>query len=193
MKLAIIVGSTRENRVSLRQAKWVLHEATMVAGDHDWELVDLKEFDLPFMTEPFPPMDNKRPDLSEGTKAYLEKMGSADGFIIITPEYNHGIPAPLKNALDLIDYQLVKKPVGIMSHGVVGGARANEQVRLVVNSNLGGLPIPASHTFYGKVGELISEDGVIDEGQEINEKAARRVIESLVWHADALKAAREKQ
>lgn len=47
MKLAIIVGSTRENRVSLRQAKWVLHEATMIAGEHDWELVDLKEFDLP--------------------------------------------------------------------------------------------------------------------------------------------------
>lgn len=193
MKLAIIVGSTRENRVSLRQAKWALGEAKFIAGEHDWELVDLKEFDLPFMTEPFSPMDNKRPELSEGTKAYLEKMASADGFIIVTPEYNHGMPAPLKNAIDLIDYQLVKKPVAVMSHGVVGGARANEQVRLVVNSSLGGLPIPASHTFYGKVGELISEDGIIAEGQEINQKAARRVIESLVWYADALKTAREKQ
>lgn len=193
MKLAIVVGSTRENRVSLRQAKWVLNEANDIAGEHDWELVDLQEFDLPFMREPFSPMDNRRPELSEGTKVYLEKMAAADGFIIVTPEYNHGMPAALKNAIDLLDYQLVKKPVGIMSHGVVGGARANEQVRLVVNSSLGGLPIPASHTFYGKVGELITEDGVIVEGQEINKRAAHRVIESLVWYADALKTAREKQ
>ncbi len=193
MKLAVVVGSTRENRVSLRQAKWTLNEAKKLASEHEWELVDLKDFDLPFMTEPLPPMANHRPELDEGTKRYLEKMNQADGFIIVTPEYNHGMPAPLKNAIDLIDYQLMKKPVAVVSHGVVGGARANEQVRLIVNSNLGGLPVPASHTFFGKVDELISEDGELVEGQEANEKAAHHVIENLVWHADALKIAREKQ
>ncbi len=192
MKLAVIVGSTRAERVSDRQAKWTLNEAKKISGEHEWELIDLKEFDLPFMTEPLPPMAGKRPELDEGTKKYLEKMGEADGFIIVTPEYNHGIPAPLKNAIDLLDYQLIKKPVAIVSHGVVGGSRANEQVRLIVNSNLGAVPVPASHTFFGKIQELISEDGVIVEGQEVNEQAVHGVIESLVWYADALKTAREQ-
>lgn len=192
MKFAIIVGSNRENRVTNRQALWMQNLAKDVAGEHEWELVDLEEFDLPMMREPLPPMAGKRPELSEGTKRYLDAMGAADGFIIVTPEYNHGMPGVLKNAIDLLDYQLIKKPVAIVSHGVVGGARANEQVRLVINSNLGGIPVPAIHTFFGRVDELISEDGVLADGQEVNENAAHGVVESLVWYAAALTAARDQ-
>ena len=190
MKLAIVVGSTREHRVTPRLAAWVEKAAKAQVADHDWQLVDLRDFDLPMMIEPLPPMAGQRPELSDGTKRYLEAMGAADGYIIVTPEYNHGMPAALKNAIDLLDYQLMKKPVAIVSHGVVGGARANEQLRLVVNSNLGALPISNSLTFYGKVDELINEQGVLGDGQEVNAKALHGVIENIVWYAQALKNAR---
>lgn len=193
MKFAIVVGSVRQNRVTDRQAKWIQKLASETAGDHSWELVDLKGYNLPMFDEPLPPMANQRPELADGTKRYLEAMGAADGFIIVTPEYNHGMPSALKNAIDLLDYQLMKKPVAIASHGVVGGARANEHVRMVINSNLGGLPVPTGLTFYGRVDELISEDGTLsDKADAANEKSARVMIESLVWHAAALKTARER-
>lgn len=192
MKLAIVVGSTRENRVSDRQAKWLKRVGEEVASEHKWELVDLKEFDLPFMTEPLPPMAGQRPELNVDTQKYLQVMGEADGFILVTPEYNHGTSAVLKNAIDLLDYQFIKKPVAIASHGVVGGARANEQVRLVVNSNLGAVPIPASITFSDRVAEHISDDGTLAKADEAKEASAKNLVEELVWYADALKTARQK-
>lgn len=191
MKLAIVIGSTREGRVTPRLASWILASVRAHAPDHEWQVIDLNDYDLPMMREPLPPMAGKRPELSDGTQKYLEAMENADGFIIVTPEYNHGIPAALKNAIDLIDYQLMKKPVAIASHGVVGGARANEQLRLVVNSNLGAIPVPDSVTFFGKVDELISEDGTLASRQEANEKALHGLIDALVWYASALKAARK--
>lgn len=193
MKLAIVIGSVRKQRVSDRLARWLQALAQAKASDHSWDLVDLKDFDLPMFDEPKPPMAGDRPELSDGVQRYLQAMDSADGFIIVSPEYNHGISSALKNAIDLIDFQLMKKPIAIASHGVVGGARANEQVRLVVNSNIGGLPIPASLAFRGKVGEQIDPDGVLSAGaDEANLGAAKAMIESLIWHAQALKTAREK-
>lgn len=192
MKLAIVIGSVRENRMALRLARWVANAAAVQAPDQDWEMIDLKEFALPMFDEPFPPMDGKRPELTEGTKRYLEKMTQADGFIFIVSEYNHGMTSALKNAIDLLDFQLQKKPVAIVSHGVVGGARANEQVRLVVNSSLGAVPISNSLTFFGKVKELLSEEGELLGNHEVNERSLRRVIENIIWYADALKVAREK-
>lgn len=192
MKLAIVIGSIRENRMALRLARWVVHSATAHAPEHTWDIVDLKDFDLPMFDEPFPPMDQKRPELSAGTQRYLQKMGEADGFIFVVSEYNHGMTSALKNAIDLLDFQLQKKPVAIVSHGVVGGARANEQVRLVVNSNLGAVPISNSLPFFGKVAELITEEGELIGNNEVNERSIQRVIENLLWYTDALKAAREK-
>lgn len=193
MKFAIVIGSARENRVSDRQAKWLKSVAEDIASDHEWNLVDLKEYDLPLMEEPLPPMAGKRPELTDAQNDYLKVMDEADGFIMVTPEYNHGMPAVLKNAIDTLDYQLIKKPVAIASHGVVGGARANEQVRLVVNSNLGGLPIPQSGTFFGVLSDLIDENGVLSSKDSFNHKHAVGMIESLVWHAAALKTARENE
>ena len=191
MNLAIIAASTRQGRVTPRLAKFVERNAKALAPEHDWKLMDLEDYDLPIMREPLPPMANQRPELSDGTKSYLADMAEADGYIIVTPEYNHGIPAPLKNAIDLIDYQIMKKPIAIVSHGAVGGARANEQVRLIVNSNLGAVPISASLTFFGRVDELIDEDGKLTKGSEENERHIKGVIDDIVWYSAALKTARE--
>jgi len=192
MKLAIVIGSTRQGRVSERLAKWVAQEAVQLHPEQEWKIVDLKAFDLPLFDEPKSPQGNPHREVSEQVAAYLAAMGEVDGFVIVTPEYNHAMPAALKNALDLLDTQLIKKPVAIISHGVVGGARANEQVRVTVNSSLGAVPIPASLTFFGKVTDLIDTEGNSTGGDELNRKKLQGVFEQLLWYADGLKVAREK-
>ena len=192
MKLAIVIGSTRQGRVSERLAKWASQEAAEQHPEHEWKTVDLKAFDLPLFDEPKSPQSNSHREVSEQVAAYLVAMGEVDGFVIVTPEYNHAMPAALKNALDLLDTQLIKKPVAIISHGVVSGARANEQVRVTVNSSLGAVPIPASLTFFGKVTDLIDTEGNSTGENELNRKKLQGVFEQLLWYADALKVAREK-
>lgn len=192
MKLAIVIGSTRQGRVSERLARWVEREAVLQHPEHEWKIIDLKTFDLPLFDEPKSPQGNPDRKVSEPVAAYLAAMGEVDGFVIVTPEYNHAMPAALKNALDLLDVQLIKKPVAIVSHGVVSGARANEQVRLTVNSTLGAVPVPASLTFFGIVTDLIDAEGNSIGENELNQKKLRGVFEQLLWYTDALKAAREK-
>ncbi|HEY0965090.1 MAG TPA: NAD(P)H-dependent oxidoreductase [Candidatus Saccharimonadales bacterium] len=192
MKIAIVIGSVRQNRVSDRMARWVQNIAKDMAGEHEWEIIDLKDYDLPMFDEPMPPMANQRPELADGTKRYLEVMGQADGFIFVTPEYNHSTSSALLNAIDLLDYQLTKKPVAIAGHGVVGGARAIAHLKTVVNSNLGAVPTPGGLTVTDKVVNIISEDGLLAEDFEHNEAKLKKLIETIVWFADALKTAREK-
>lgn len=194
MKIQIVSGSTREGRGTPKVAKWVEKTAKELGGEAEFELVDLAEYDLPFMTEPMPPMGNKDRRLSDAAKKWTEKLGEADGFIFVTPEYNHSVPAPLKNAIDTLDFQLMKKPVAIVSHGAMGGARANEHLRLIVNSNLGGVPVPNSVALKAPVAfaDIIADDGTIDEKYADDEKALHALLEAVVWYAEALKTAREK-
>lgn len=191
MKIAIVVGSTREGRVSDRMAKWVQAAGQAMAGEHEWELVDLRDYDLPMLNEPLPPMAGQRPELAEGTKRYLEAMGAADGFVLVTPEYNHGVSAVLKNAIDLLDFQLMKKPVALAGHGVVGGARAIAQLKTIVNSNLGAVPMPGGLTISDQVAEIISDGGALAEDSEHHGKSLEKLLETLLWYAAALKTARE--
>ncbi len=192
MRIAIVIGSVRQNRVSDRMAKWVQNVAKQVASEHEWKMIDLKDYDLPMFDEPMPPMANQRPELAEGTRRYLEAMGEADGFIFVTPEYNHSTSSALLNAIDLLDYQLTKKPVAMAGHGVVGGARAIAHLKTIVNSNLGAIATPGGLTVTDKVVDIISEDGLLAEDYEHNEAKLTRLIETIVWFTDALKAAREK-
>lgn len=192
MKLAVIIGSTRQNRQTPRMARWIETAARQQLKDVEVELLDLKNYNLPLIDEPKPPQAGGR-TLSNNVKKWNDDMASADGYIIVTPEYNHGMPAALKNALDLLDFQLVKKPVAIASHGVVGGARANEQVRLVVNSNLGAVPIPESVTVADWVEHEFSEDGqALGETAKRAEKPLENMLKSVRWYAETLKSAREK-
>lgn len=191
MNIGIIVGSTRHGRVTDRLAKWVTNAAKQQYEEYEWMTIDLQAFDLPLFDESKSPQGNPHREVNEEVASYLAAMDPMDAFIVVTPEYNHALPAALKNALDLLDYQLVKKPVAIVSHGVVGGARANEQVRLIVNSSLGAVPIPASLTFFGKVAELIDDNGNLVNGQEMNQQKLSGLLEQLLWYASALKVARE--
>ena len=129
LKIGIITGSTRPNRKSPDVAKWVLENARE-RGDAEYELVDIKDFELPLLDEPMPPaMGNYQ---QPHTKRWAAKIASLDAFVFVSPEYNHGIPAALKNAIDFLFAEWKDKAAGFVSYGGAGGARAIEQLRLVL-------------------------------------------------------------
>jgi NAD(P)H-dependent FMN reductase len=127
-KIGIILGSTRPNRNGEQVAKWVLDLAAR-RGDAEFELVDLRDYPLPHLDEPMPPSFGQYQQ--DHTKQWATKIASFDGFVIVTPEYNHGTSGVLKNAIDYLYAEWNNKAVGFVSYGGAGGARAAEHLRLV--------------------------------------------------------------
>ncbi|WP_406195202.1 NAD(P)H-dependent oxidoreductase [Kitasatospora sp. NBC_01560] len=127
-KIGIILGSTRPNRNGEQVARWVLDIAAR-RTDARFELLDLRDHPLPHLDEPMPPSLGRYQN--EHTRQWADTIASFDGFVIVTPEYNHGIPGVLKNALDFLYAEWNNKAVGFVSYGGVGGVRAVEQLRLV--------------------------------------------------------------
>jgi NAD(P)H-dependent FMN reductase len=130
IKIAIIIGSTRPNRIGEAVAKWV-HQLAIKRSDAQFELVDLRDFNLPLLDEPVPPSMGQYS--KPHTKAWAAKVASFDGFVFVTPEYNHGTPGALKNALDYLYAEWNNKAAAFVSYGSAGGARAVEQLRLVLS------------------------------------------------------------
>lgn len=129
IRLAIVMGSTRPGRKSEAVAKWVLELASK-RTDAQFELVDIAHFKLPLLDEPVPPSAGRYSQ--PHTKAWAAKIASFDGFIFVTPEYNHGISAALKNAIDFLFREWNNKAAGFVGYGSAGGARAIESLRLVM-------------------------------------------------------------
>jgi len=190
MKVLIVNGSVREQQGSVNVATWVEKTARQSMADTEVETLQLKELDLPMFNEAVVPMMNKDRK-SEGTvKQWLDAVQSADAFVFVTPEYNHGMPSGLKNAIDYINYQIMHKPFLVVSHGANGGARAGEQLKQVLNANIGGIPLPGSIAINGmvKYHDLISEEGeIIDEATKGNQKSLEGKLQELAWFAGALK------
>jgi NAD(P)H-dependent FMN reductase len=130
----IIFGSSRQGRKGETVANWARQG---VEQDNRFEVdfVDLREIDLPFFDEPESPFDMKNAGVDYTNpkgKAWAERVGNTNAVIIVTPEYNHGPPAVLKNALDWIGPEWADKPVGMISYGgISGGTRAVEQLRTI--------------------------------------------------------------
>lgn len=127
--IAIILGSSRPNRNGEAVAKWVLEIANK-RTDATFELVDVKEYNLPLLDEAVPASQGKYS--KEHTKRWAEKINTFDAYIFVTPEYNHSIPGALKNAIDFLFKEWNNKVAGFVSYGSVGGARAVEQLRVVM-------------------------------------------------------------
>jgi NAD(P)H-dependent FMN reductase len=127
-QIGIILGSTRPNRNGEQVAKWVLDIASR-RNDATYELVDLRDYPLPHLDEPLPPSLGQYQN--DHTKEWADKIASFDGFVIVTPEYNHGTSGVLKNAIDYLYGEWNNKAVGFVSYGAAGGARAAEHLRLV--------------------------------------------------------------
>lgn len=124
--IAIIIGSTRPGRNAEAVARWV-HEHASKRKDAVFELVDIASFDLPLLDEAIPPAMGKYE--KEHTKRWAAKIAGFDGFVFVTPEYNHGIPGALKNAIDFLYAEWNNKAAGIVSYGSALGARAAEHLR----------------------------------------------------------------
>jgi NAD(P)H-dependent FMN reductase len=127
-RIGIILGSTRPNRNGEQVARWVLSIAAQ-RTDAEFELVDLRDYPLPHLDEPLPPSMGQYQN--EHTRQWAEKVGSYDGFVLVTPEYNHGTSGVLKNAIDFVYAEWNNKAVGFVSYGAMGGSHAAEQLRLV--------------------------------------------------------------
>ena len=128
LKIAIIIGSTRPGRVGESVAKWV-YELAKNRKEAAFELVDIKDFNLPLLDEPVPPSMGQYS--KEHTKTWAAKIDSFDGFVFVTPEYNHGICGALKNAIDFIYREWNNKAAGFVGYGNAGGARSVEHLRNV--------------------------------------------------------------
>src|SRR5215203_1017027 len=129
LKVAVILGSTRPGRNGEAVSQWI-YEIAKKRSDADFELVDIKDFNLPLLDEPVPPSMGQYSQ--EHTKIWSAKIDSFDAYVFVTAEYNHGIPGALKNAIDFLYREWNNKVAGFVSYGSVGGARAVEQLRLVM-------------------------------------------------------------
>jgi len=129
IRIAVIVGSTRPGRKALDVANWVMDIAAL-RGDAAFELVDIQDFNLPLLDEPAPPSLGQYSQ--PHTKAWAAKIAPFDGFVFVTPEYNHATSGALKNAIDFLYKEWNNKAAGFVGYGSAGGARAIEHLRLVM-------------------------------------------------------------
>jgi len=133
IRIAVIIGSTRPGRNGEAVAKWV-YEIARKRSDAEFELVDIKDFNLPLLDEPVPPSLGQY--TKEHTKVWAAKIDSFDAYVFVTPEYNHGISGALKNAIDFLFKEWNNKAAGFVGYGGAMGVRAVEHLRLVMGELL---------------------------------------------------------
>jgi NAD(P)H-dependent FMN reductase len=127
--VAIIVGSTRPGRKADAVARWV-YDIAAKRSDGAFEIVDIKDFNLPLLDEPVPPSRGQY--AKDHTKTWSAKIARFDAYVFVTPEYNHGTSGALKNAIDFLYKEWNNKAAGFVSYGGASGTRAVEQLRLVM-------------------------------------------------------------
>lgn len=190
LKLGIIIGSTRPNRFSEKPAQWIFEQAKKLDGV-DVELIDLRDHPMPFFDEPqSPSMVQDGNYGNDVLNAWAKLIGSFDAYVMVSPEYNHGTSAVLKNALDVVYKEWNNKAVGFVSYGSVGGARAVEQLRLIaIELQMApvrqGVHIPAGVVFGGP-------DAWNDEAKSQLQNAADTMLHQVKMWGSALRDARQK-
>jgi NAD(P)H-dependent FMN reductase len=191
-RIHVIVGSTRPNRFGDKPARWVA-EHLAARGDLDVEVVDLRDYPLPFFDRPRSPARTLRDYPDEAVERWGRKIDEADGFVVVTPEYNHGYPAVLKNALDHLFPEWHRKPVAFVGYGNVGGARAIEQLREVA-VELEMAPLRhAIHILPDMMLPVMRADGYDPSLFEPLEPKLQPLADDLAWWSRALAAARAEQ
>ncbi len=192
LNIALIIGSTRPGRFSEKAAAWMQEQAKK-RTDLKITVLDLRDFPLPLFNEPVSPSMKNEPYTDPLVSKWEQAIIASDGFIIVTPEYNHSFPAVLKNAIDYLNPQWHKKAVGFVSYGGVGGARSIEQLRLVA-VELQMVNIQKSiNIFFSMYMDAISEDEN-KRAHAFNSlvEGATVFFDQLTWWAKLLKQARTK-
>lgn len=189
LNIKIILASVRDGRFGDKPAKWIADIAKEIDG-FSAELLDLKDYSLPIFAEAVSPADVKGLYQNPLVNIWSEKIDSADAFIIVTPEYNHGYPSSLKNNMDYLYKEWNKKPIAFVGYGTTGGAFSVGQIRQVA-IELQMAPIRTA-VHIASPWNLVEKDGSLKPGA-LNHYAngARKMLEQLKWWAKALKDARE--
>lgn len=181
LHLAIIVGSTRDGRLAPAVAEWFAARAK-ARTDLTVDVIDLADVRVPAA------FSRTRPPEVDALGA---RLAAADAFVVITPEYNHSFPAPLKSAIDWFSSEWRAKPIGFVSYGgVSGGLRAVEQLRLVF-AELHAMTVRDTVSFHN-VWTQVSPEGRLLEIEGAR-RAAFVLLDQIAWWADALKDARERR
>ena len=187
VKIGIVLASTRPNRFGSQPANW-LYGLAQERGDADYDFIDLAEVGLPLLDEPNPPSQGKY--AHEHTKAWSKRIDALDGFAFVTPEYNHGVPAALKNAIDFLYKEWNFKAAAFVSYGgPAGGARSVEHLRgvmgeLKIYDIREQMQLSSYHSRLNEAGEYQFTDKEAE--------TANGLLEQLVFWAGIMKDARAK-
>ncbi|MCG5220309.1 NAD(P)H-dependent oxidoreductase [Streptosporangium sp. KLBMP 9127] len=194
IRIAIVIGSTRPSRRTEVVARWTAAVAArhpaVAGGEVELELVDLAEYGLPLLDEATSAIfgEYRNPH----TKRWAETIGSFDGFVFVTPEYNRSMPAALKNAIDFLYAEWNNKAAGFVSHGIVGGVRAVEQLRLALAevkvAGVGAQVALSCFTDFQLTGP--HDPGVVTPGEH-QEPMLHEMMDELVAWTRALETVRE--
>lgn len=189
MKLGIILGSIRDIRRGGRVKEWLMPQLEQYT-DFEIELLDLRDYPLPFFNESNSPEGLRGNYTNEVAQRWSAKISKKDAFIFVTPEYNHGTSAVMKNSIDWLYWEWVRKPVAFISYSpnAAGGVRAVEQLRQnVIELQMAPLR-EAIHITY--VLDTLDEEGNLQQGH-FNERLVV-LMKNLSWWSRALQAAREQ-
>lgn len=190
-KIAIIISSTRDARFADKPAQWLVEKAKDYSDQADFELVDLRDFDLPFFNEAA--SNAWAPSADPKAVAWQQKVAEFDGYIFLVAEYNRSITGALKNALDQAYNEWNRKPAAYVGYGSVGAARAIEHLRLI-NVELQMVPVRQGVHIGGSDFFTVWAGGAnqpMDAIEGAVGPSVKDMFENLLWWTNATKAARE--
>jgi NAD(P)H-dependent FMN reductase len=192
LNIAVILGSTRQGRFGEKPARWIFDELKKRKGVNA-ELLDLRDYRMPFFNEPVSPGWIKEPYKNEAVARWTKKIGANDGFIVVAPEYNRSVSGEMKNAFDWVYNEWANKAVGFVGYGTVGGARAVEHMRVIgvelqMASMKHGVHLPISAYM-----AMMDKEAPVDPALfEPVQAAADSMLDQLFWWTTALKEARDR-
>jgi NAD(P)H-dependent FMN reductase len=185
-KIGIVLSTTREGRFAAKVADWLL-EHVSARKDLAFEIIDLRHYPLPLFDEPKAPLFEL--PKNEVARRWANKIASFDGYVFVTAEYNHGVSAVLKNAIDYLAREFARKPAAYVGYGGVGAARAVEQLRLI---NIGQQMAPLNSAVHiggaDFVDVLLHGKSLIDKPHLVPSVDA--MLDELAWWTHALEQAR---
>ncbi|WP_112180941.1 NADPH-dependent FMN reductase [Paraliobacillus zengyii] len=185
LKIGIILGSVRQGRNGEAVANWTYDFATNRNDEASYEIVDLVDYNLPFLGAAVP--EAGKQEAEAAIKAWSEKIASFDGYIFVAPEYNHSIGGALKNALDYLNPEINNKAAGFVGYGGMGGARAYENLRLI----LGELQVADVRTAIGFSLMTDFENFSVFKPADYHAANANEMLDQLISWSGALKTIRK--
>ncbi|MDY3126803.1 MAG: NAD(P)H-dependent oxidoreductase [Corynebacterium sp.] len=171
-KIAIIIGSIREGRLGGTIAEWVYSYSQH--REHTYSIIDLKEFALPLLTAPEPPISSGKRYSNAEVQRWSDAVDAVNAFIFITPEYNHSVPGAFKNAIDSLGMEWVRKPVALVGYGYGGASGAMQAWRQIFDSKL---KLDATEAEVNLDISTVIKDGKFAENDDVNSILAEVLAE----------------